>query len=180
MTLSPLLRSRGCLFFVCFLFTCEISLASQSKLSGTVQFFAEATPGFLEIEGSGGRFSGKLQIDGQNRASGEFVCDLKAFTTGIDLRDQHMKERYLEVSKFPTARLTVAKVKLPGDGDTASFDGKLTLHGVTKPITGSIEHDEKNYVVRFKVKTSEFGIPQASYKLVKVGETVDVKVAFKY
>lgn len=62
---------------------------------------------------------------------------LEQLATGISLRDKHMRDKYLEVAKFPTTTLAVpvASLKLPagagvGEGDAT---GDYTLHGVTKP-----------------------------------------------
>jgi polyisoprenoid-binding protein YceI len=93
-----------------------------------------------------------LSFEGKNREvtlreSGNNVVitvKLDGFTTGIALRDRHMKEKYLETSKYPTATFEVdkSKIKFPtGSSVTSSIEGKLTLHGVTRPVKVSYRAD---------------------------------------
>ena len=66
------------------------------------------------------------------------VVPLAGLQTGIALRDKHMREKYLEVEKYPDAVLELpwSGVKLPEDGQTveATAPGKMTLHGKTKDV----------------------------------------------
>ena len=66
------------------------------------------------------------------------IVPLAGLQTGIGLRDKHMREKYLEVDKYPDAVLEVpwSGVKLPGDGQTGegSAPGKMTLHGKSKDV----------------------------------------------
>ena len=50
----------------------------------------------------------------------KIIVPLAGLQTGIGLRDKHMREKYLEVEKYPDAVLEVpwSAVKLPGDGRT--------------------------------------------------------------
>ena len=66
--------------------------------------FAASGPAGLKIEGS----TKELTV---TEADGNVVVDvpLASLATGIALRDQHMKDKYLEVSKYPLATLTVAR-----------------------------------------------------------------------
>lgn len=65
---------------------------------------------------------------------------LAHLTTGISLRDEHMRTKYLEVPTYPQAVLHVARaaLALPKEAPAASsFVGALTLHGVTRNVTVS-------------------------------------------
>ncbi len=63
---------------------------------------------------------------------------LKDLATGISLRDKHMRDKYLEVAKFPTTTLAVplASLKIPAAAGPMEGDakGQYTLHGVTKEL----------------------------------------------
>ncbi len=55
--------------------------------------------------------------------------------TGIPALDKHMQtDTFFDVAKFPTATFVSDKVKVTGK-NTADVMGRLTLHGVTKPLT---------------------------------------------
>jgi polyisoprenoid-binding protein YceI len=111
---------------------------------------------------------------------------LGALTTGIGLRDKHMREKYLEVPKYPTAVLKVprASLKVPGNGESASFegDGTLTLHGQTKPVhfRYTAKHDAAAFGVKstFSLDMNDYGIATPSYLGVSVKPKVDLTVSF--
>lgn len=66
------------------------------------------------------------------------VVALADVTTGIALRDRHMREKYLEVAKFPDVRLAVPLASLPNPAAGATVAGELkgtlSLHGKQKEI----------------------------------------------
>jgi polyisoprenoid-binding protein YceI len=112
---------------------------------------------------------------------------LKQLTTGISLRDNHMREKYLEVEKFPDARLEVpwSAVKLPAAGATSEGDaqGSLTLHGQSRAVTFHyrISRDGGGgYQVSasFPMNFKEFGVNVPSYMGVTVKPDVRVETRF--
>lgn len=132
-----------------------------------------------------------LSFEGKNRnvaltESGNNVVltvKIDGFTTGIALRDRHMKEKYLETSKYPTARFEVdkSKLKFPSGGSVSgSTEGKLTMHGVTRPVKISYraEGDSKRAKVEgsAQLNIKEFNIDVPSYLGVTVKPNVDVQV----
>ena len=66
------------------------------------------------------------------------VVPLAELTTGIALRDKHMREKYLEVAKFPDVRLAVPLASLPnpaaGTTTAGELKGTLSLHGKEREI----------------------------------------------
>lgn len=66
------------------------------------------------------------------------LVDLTNLTTGIDLRDDHMRNKYLEVEKYPLTTLVVKKSSLKmldGQGFVAGeAKGHYTLHGKTLEV----------------------------------------------
>src|SRR5207247_6513757 len=77
--------------------------------------------------------------------AGEVAMDLWTIDTGISLRNQHLRENYLDVAKgegFNKAVLSDIHLSDVGgetfDG-TTPFTGTLLLHGVKHPVTGTVE-----------------------------------------
>jgi polyisoprenoid-binding protein YceI len=110
---------------------------------------------------------------------------LGGLKTGISLRDTHMREKYLQVEKFPTAELVVprAGLKLPDSGAVAAdAKGTLSLHGKTKPV--SFHYDAKRSGNLFhvhgalRVNINEYGIEVPSYLGVTVKPDIDIVVDF--
>lgn len=147
--------------------------------SGDVTFTAVGKPGFLKINGeSGGKFpTGSVNFN-NGQADAEFEFNLSDLKTGITLRDNHMKEKYLEVAKYPTAKLSV--MGLPAkDSQTDSkgdFKGSLTLHGETKEVSGTYTYagSSKQLTAQFSIKVSDFKIDIPKYLGVTVSESVEV------
>jgi polyisoprenoid-binding protein YceI len=118
---------------------------------------------------------------------GELSVDLSTLQTGIALRDEHMREKYLEVGKGPAFEAAkLADIRLEGTEANpvgkARFRGMLTLHGQTREVTGTaaIRQGSKGLQVQanFPVKVSAFAIPTPSYLGVGVRDEVSVTVNF--
>jgi polyisoprenoid-binding protein YceI len=111
---------------------------------------------------------------------------LARLTTGIGLRDSHMRDKYLEVATYPAATLAVprASLNVPQAGAQAEGDavGTLTLHGRSKPTTFHyvLRHDGAEYAVTgaLRANMKDFGIEVPVYLGVGVKPDVDVAVRF--
>jgi polyisoprenoid-binding protein YceI len=149
--------------------------------SSPVGFLATGKPGFLKIKGEGARLSGTATL-ADSTLSGTFEVELKSLATGIELRDAHMKDKYLEVGSHPTARLVLSPLRLErAEGKVEKpFDGTLTIKGVTKPVAGTVALDFAGDVVtgeaRMEVVLSDYPVGVPSYLGVTVAETVAVTV----
>lgn len=139
--------------------------------------FRAVGPGGLAIVGNASELSVKEQ--GSNLA---VTVGLQGLKTGIDLRDNHMKVKYLETHKYPTAVLVVDKSKLVVPSSGTDVNGTLTLHGTTKPVrvhyvaTGTAK--QAHVVGEFRVNIKEFGISIPSYLGVTVKPDVQVTAKF--
>jgi hypothetical protein len=72
------------------------------------------------------------------------AIDLASVSTGIELRDQRMRDLLFEVASFPTATVSLT---LPADlianlavGETSEINitANLDLHGLTRPIATKV------------------------------------------
>ncbi|MDP2880871.1 MAG: YceI family protein [Azonexus sp.] len=65
----------------------------------------------------------------------DIVIDTRSVSTGSATFNEHIQgEDFLDTAKHPTATFKSTKVVFEGD-KPASIEGKLTLKGVTKPVT---------------------------------------------
>ncbi len=147
-------------------------------------FEAVGRPSMLKIKGHGAKVEGSVQVDGAN-AKGKFNLDLNQFTTGIGLRDSHMKERYLETPKYPKSVFEIEQVELPSDWapgksvESAKFKGKLTIKDVTKPVEGTVKiaGEQLATEANFNISLKDYPIGVPSYMGVSVADNVNVRVA---
>lgn len=120
------------------------------------------------------------------RLTGELAMDLSTIDTGIALRNQHLREKYLEVSRgkgFDQAVLSGIQLD---DATGAAFEGRtrwtgnLLLHGVTQRVMGTadIRPEGAGRRVRseFTVTLTDFAITPPEYLGVGVGAKLLVKV----
>jgi polyisoprenoid-binding protein YceI len=118
---------------------------------------------------------------------GELRVDLSSLDTGIELRNTHLREKYLEVARgaeFATAVLSAVhldKAKAPGFQGQTPFTGTLLLHGTRRPVAGQADiHSEGNdvrVVASFPVRLDDYGIASPRYLGVGVKNEVQVKVS---
>ena len=155
-------------------------------VSGMVQFEAIGRPSMIKIKGEGEGAISRLQLN-QNKISGEITFSLASLKTGIGLRDEHMKEKYLQVKTHPQAKIRFSDFQLPLSWSlqnpaltTADFRAILSLHGVDREITGTytIESANLKSSAQFEIKLSDFKIDIPVYLGVKVADVVKINVTF--
>jgi hypothetical protein len=124
--------------------------------------------------------------DGEPLA-GAIEVDLRTLDSGIALRDEHMRDNYLEVSHPDFDKAVVSEIRLDGvalgtfQGKT-TFKGRLKLHGVTRAISGAAHVRREGQRVRieasFPVVLADYAIAKPQYLGVGVKNEVEVKVSF--
>jgi polyisoprenoid-binding protein YceI len=118
---------------------------------------------------------------------GEISVDLGTLDSGIGLRNEHLRSKYLEVGRGPGFdRAVLSEIRL-GDGDPRGalgkthFSGAFLLHGTKKPVAGPATVRQEGKTVRveatFPVTVSEFGIEKPQYLGVGVKDQVNVTVS---
>jgi polyisoprenoid-binding protein YceI len=152
-----------------FLLIAILNASTEAFSEGKCEFFVQASIGILEFTGSGCTVEGSPKIEG-GKVFGEFSVELSKLDTGIGLRNDHVHDAYLETKKYPKALLRLDPMPEAG-GD---FTGKLSLHGIEKQIKGTAEKSSTGYSFEFLVNTKDFGIKQAEYKGIVIGENVSV------
>ena len=119
---------------------------------------------------------------------GSVAVDLRTIDTGIALRNDHLREKYLEVDKgagYDHAVLSdVVLQGLQADAPAGkgSFTGSLMLHGVKKTVTGPVEIRQAGtgWRVRasFPLNLPDYNIDKPRYLGVGVKDTVQIAVTF--
>ena len=119
---------------------------------------------------------------------GSFAVDLRTLDTGIGLRNEHLQKTYLEVDKgsgYDQAVLSdidLKGLKPEAPQGKGSFTGLLTLHGVKKTVSGSVNVTPSAAGLRvnaaFPVNLSDYGVSEPRYMGVGVKNTVQVQVTF--
>lgn len=161
---------------VAFLILSSTILASTITTSGKVEFIAKGFPTFITINGKGDGVKGDLEITGNQVKKATFTFPLKSLKTGMDLRDEHMHEKYLESGKFPEAKLVLSEFPLNESGEVT---GKLKLHNVEKQIKVQYQREGQEPLrlnAEFKVLLEDFGIEIPSFQGITVAKDILIKV----
>jgi polyisoprenoid-binding protein YceI len=168
----------------------SVSLAAESPWrveKGEVRVTVPLKPGGA-FDATSSALGGKLTPGGAHpvRLSGEIALDLATLDTGIGLRNQHLREKYLEIAKgrdFDRAVISDVAVNDAGGPDfqgRSAFGGNLLLHGVSRPIAGTVEIRRAGAGVRidasFPLTLTDFAIVPPEYLGVGVANKVMVKV----
>lgn len=138
--------------FMCF--------ASDIKVSVTLN-----PTGSFEITSS--RIIGSAKREGQNLKADKIMVNVNSFKTGLDLRDEHTKEK-LQYKKFPSIKITNAKAA-NGKGSA-----EIEIMSIKKPITFTYTDKGSSIVAKFPLNLKEFKIGGINYMGIGVGDTVQV------
>ena len=115
--------------------------------------------------------------------------DLATLDTGIELRNRHLRDEYLEVERGPDFRRAVLSGIVLGDPPPTGggrrdtrFSGSLVLHGVQRAIEGEAELLRREGRIQveavFRLSLEAFGIPPPRYLGIGVRDAVEVTVRF--
>ena len=102
-------------------------------------FEADHFGGMSVWRGKFNKSSGTIKLD-RAAKSGEvnITIDIGSINFGLDKMDEHAKsDQIFDVAKFPSATFKGHFSKFNGDVP-AAVEGEFTLHGVTKPLTLTI------------------------------------------
>lgn len=147
------------------------------------------------FEGKTNRMEGTLALD--PAAVGDSITvhlevDLASLDTGSKMRNQHMRERHLEVTKYPKAVFDGAAVLSPAGaglepGKLTAFqiEGTFSLHGVSRRLRcdaqASLVQTAAGPAVAFSatfpVTLGDYQIKRPEMLFLKLAETQQVRVS---
>lgn len=138
------------------------------------------------FDGSTKQIKGTVELDPESLGDSitvEVSVDLASLDTGIDLRNQHMRENHLHTAEHPNAVFRGAHFVgehpsslTPGDSAKFTMAGSFSLHGVTRRIELPVELtlDAKSGALEVKsefvVFLADYDIPRPKMLFVKLDE----------
>lgn len=166
----------------------------------SVQF--KTTAPLEDILGSTNQVKGDIKIDPKNLKSAvpwaRFEVELAGLTTGIPLRDTHMRTQYLHTDKYPKAVFTLERIRQataaelkPNKLVVVTAEGTFELHGVKRNITlpvrvtyvpesqstmSKLPGNLLRITSDFDVKLADFNIERPQMVILKVGEVAHVSL----
>lgn len=141
--------------------------------------------GFSTQRGFFEKTSGSITLDRQAKSgSANIKVDAASISTGMKLRDNVLRgEKFFNVEKYPDILFTTDNLIFDGDVPVSAA-GKLTLLGVTRPVTLTIlnfkcganvltRYSECGADIRTQFKRSEFGM--TAYP-ASIGDEVSLRI----
>lgn len=111
----------------------KINAQAFASDDGYVEFVSTAP--MLEFKGKSDHLAGLVDLE-KNLV--DFYIDLNTLDTGINLRNNHMRDSYLETEKYPFAEFTGKIIsdysKLPQEAQEVTVSGIFNIHGVEREM----------------------------------------------
>lgn len=158
----------------------------DKKKTNLVKFISDAP--IEDFEGVTNIIDGYIFFEGEdllNKSDLHFEVDLRKVDTGIGLRNRHMRENYLHTDKYPLAVYKGKIVKADKKSDNnynVEVDGKMTIHGVTKPLKlkGTLSRNDKSLNIKsnFEIKLTDYKIEVPKFMFLKISEVMRLIVDF--
>jgi polyisoprenoid-binding protein YceI len=152
----------------------------------TYALFSVSHFGYSTMHGRFDKSSGKITLDrAAKNGTVDIAIEAASVSTGYAKRDDHLKSPdFFNAAEFPEISYKSSSIKFKGDMPV-SVEGKLTLLGVSKPVTLSIDafkcganpmnqKQECGAAASAQIKRSDFGMKSF---LPGVGD--DIKLEFE-
>lgn len=169
----------------------------KNPKANQVKFHSEAT--MESFDGSTSAITGTVTLQGNTVAensTAEFTVDLRELRTGIDLRDQHMRDNHLHTKDHPLTTFTAKRVIGGGelkDGKPLKVKvvGDLKLHGVSKErqleatltwyadgsrTAAGVAGPVLRLQTAYDVPLADHQIPRPAFLFMKMAEAVNMTV----
>ncbi len=144
--------------------------------------------GVVYVYGRFNEFAGTVDMTGDDVTSGKLALEVKTTSvdTGNQRRDDHLRSPdFLNAAQIPVMKFESTGVRAVGD--VFEVTGNLTLHGVTKPVTATVEKigsgkDPRagkalvGFEGKFTLKRSEFDV---KYMVGPVSDEIDIHIALQ-
>jgi polyisoprenoid-binding protein YceI len=156
--------------------------ANVKLVKSEIKFSATGRPSFIKANGSVPLIETNLEF-GANEISGSAKVDLNKLDSGIKLRDEHLKEKYLHTNKFPEAMIVINKTKV-NFGKRNKLKAVLSFHGKKKEITLDTELEKNGKIVtlnsEFEFLLTDFDVELPSFQGITAADKVKLYVVASF
>ncbi|SMG13611.1 YceI-like domain-containing protein [Marivirga sericea] len=153
--------------------------------TGYAKFYSEAPLENIEA------INNKVQsIIDMKRSEVVINLPITAFQFENSLMQEHFNENYMESEKFPLAKfqgyfVNGAPIDMTVDGSyEVQVKGKMTIHGVTKPLNigGVIKVTDNNVLAttKFMIRVADYDIDIPTIVFRNIAEEVEVTIELQY
>jgi len=166
------------------------------SLNESDTIYIESSAKLEFIRGSTQHINGSFSLDPDNTAEGvkgALRVDLRTLKTGIDKRDEHMRDNHLHTVKYPYAYFELISVEhlppqLVFDSDyKLKAVGNFYIHGNYREVEADLKVVRKklpsggetlNVVARFDLELDKYKIPRPKALFLKLAENIEIRAVF--
>lgn len=146
-----------------------MSLNVQAAVA-KIDFIATTNVPGVTVEGKASEVKVDYQAD---KAVGTVVeLDVFELATGMEKRDQHLREKVFAAKKVGDAKIRFEVVEMPAAN--GELKGKLLIKGVEHQIQIPVKRDGSTVSGSTKISLEKFSLPRPSFMGVKVDDAVEV------
>lgn len=168
------------LIFVLLLSISSIHAQTFVGKNGKAVFISDAQ--LLEFKGTSTQLAGLINL---NKNLVDFYLDLNTIDTGIELRNKHMRNRYLETDDHPFAEFTGKLISSLNPQrfkkQQAKVQGTFKLHGVERKmtLTGTITPTKEGLQVNasWNILLETFDIERPSIVFYKLANKQKINIS---
>ncbi|TDN44888.1 YceI-like domain-containing protein [Curtobacterium flaccumfaciens] len=134
----------------------------------------------VTVTGRTDSVTGSATVDGSAITKAEITVQVADIATDSNQRDSYFRDSAMDAAAFPTATFAltepIANAVPSGSGTTkVEATGNLTLHGVTKPVTATVEvglnGDGVDISGSIPITFSDYGVQAPDLGFVKVDDS---------
>jgi polyisoprenoid-binding protein YceI len=138
----------------------------------------------VTVVGTTDQVTGSVTVEGESVTAATIDVDVASIATDSENRDGYFRDDAMEASTYPTATFVLTQpidAGVPADGDveTVEATGDLTMHGVTKSVTVSLQAALSGDGVQVSgsvpVTFSDYGVEAPSFGFVQVEDSGTVE-----
>jgi polyisoprenoid-binding protein YceI len=174
-------KSLLLLFFGLLLSVSVVNAQKYITKSGFIRFYSHAS--LENIEATNKQVNSALDI-----TTGDFIFKvlMKSFEFEKALMQEHFNENYVESDKFPNASfkgkvLNMKEINFTKNGTyTATIEGDLTIHGVTKKVQEKGTFDVKDGKIvgqaKFNISLKEYNVIIPKTVVNNISDMIEITV----
>ncbi len=157
----------------------DVHAQVYSTQTGKVEFFSEAT--VESFTGVSTNVVGQVNLADSTL---DFYVDTNTLSTGIKLRDEHMRENHLNTEEFPFieffGKLHGFDAAQTGE-QSVKAKGTFTIRGKTQEIEvdgiAILEQQKLNIKASWTVKLADYEIPRPQFLFLKLSEEQKISLS---
>ncbi len=170
--------------FTLFAFSFATQFQVDSTRDNQVIFYASST--FGNFSGETNSIEGNITWESEDtlrRSQIYFEVPLDSIDTGIGLRNNHMRNKYLETDKYPKAIYEGQIIEWKKTGENVYLiesSGTLNIHGTEKsfPLKATLAKTQEGYrlMANFKLDITNFNIEQPKFLLTSMNKEIRLRI----